>query len=83
MGVSSGHKDEKRVPRNKVSKPESPWLIDFTEGIRERDKPHMFSILKTISYMRDNTYHLNRNMWNDVHEDWPFYTEQDKAILKR
>ena len=73
----------RRGARNRVSKPGSPWLIDFTEGIRERDKPHMFSILKTISYMRDNTYHLNRNMWNDVHEDWPFYTEQDKAILKR
>lgn len=33
--------------------------------------------------MRDNTYHLHRHIWNDVQEDWPFYTEQDKQTLKR
>jgi len=33
--------------------------------------------------MRDNTYHLHRHIWNDVHEDWPFYTEQDRQCLKR
>lgn len=26
---------------------------------------------------------LHRHVWNDVHEDWPFYTEQDRATLKR
>lgn len=33
--------------------------------------------------MSNNTYHLHRHMWNDVHEDWPFYTEQEKQMLKR
>lgn len=33
--------------------------------------------------MRDNSYHLHRHIWNDVHEDWPFYTEQDRQSLKR
>lgn len=33
--------------------------------------------------MSDNTYHLHRHIWNDVHEDWPFYTEQDRQCLKR
>lgn len=55
----------------------------IVEGIKEREKAQIFCILKTISYMRDNTFHLNRNIWNDVHEDWPFYTEQDRACLKR
>lgn len=55
----------------------------IVEGIKEREKAQIFNILKTISYMRDNTFHLNRNIWNDVHEDWPFYTEQDRACLKR
>lgn len=22
-------------------------------------------------------------MWNDVNEDWPFYTEEEKRMLKR
>lgn len=33
--------------------------------------------------MRDNTYHLHRYVWNDVQEDWPYYSEQEKAMLKR
>lgn len=43
----------------------------------------MNSLLKQIAFIRDNTYHLNRIMWSDVHEDWPFYTEQEKLILKK
>lgn len=38
--------------------------------------------LSQISTMRDNTYHLIRHMWNDVQEDWPFYSEQDRQMLK-
>ncbi|XP_014211973.1 RNA polymerase II elongation factor Ell [Copidosoma floridanum] len=53
------------------------------EGVREKEKNIMANLLKQIAFMRDNTYHLNRCMWNDVQEDWPFYTEQEKAILKR
>lgn len=57
--------------------------IYFPEGIKERDRSVITNVLKTISYVRDNAYVLNRHVWNDVHEDWPFYTEQDRAILKR
>ncbi|EZA60325.1 RNA polymerase II elongation factor ELL [Ooceraea biroi] len=53
------------------------------EGLRERERPVMITILKQVAYMRDNTYHLHRHIWNDVQEDWPFYTEQEKAVLKR
>lgn len=53
------------------------------EGVRDREKPCIGTLLKQLSFMRDNTYHLHRHIWNDVHEDWPFYTEQDRQILKR
>lgn len=43
----------------------------------------MTNILKQIAQMRDNTYQLQRHVWNDVQEDWPFYTEQDRAMMKR
>lgn len=43
----------------------------------------MMNILKQVAYMRDNTYHLQRHIWNDVQEDWPFYTEQEKTMLRR
>lgn len=53
------------------------------EGLRERERPIMTTILKQVAYMRDNTYHLQRHIWNDVQEDWPFYTEQERTNLRR
>lgn len=53
------------------------------EGLREKEKSIMMTILKQVAYMRDNTYHLQRHIWNDVQEDWPFYTEQEKTMLRR
>lgn len=55
----------------------------FLEGIKERERSIMTTILKQVAYMRDNTYQLHRYVWNDVQEDWPYYTEQEKAMLKR
>lgn len=55
----------------------------FAEGIREREKSCIQNLLKSLAYVRDNTYHLHRHIWNDVHEDWPFYSEQDRQSLKR
>jgi RNA polymerase II elongation factor ELL len=55
----------------------------FAEGIRERDRSVILNVLRTISYTRDNAYVLHRHIWNDVHEDWPFYSEQDRSTLKR
>ena len=33
--------------------------------------------------MKDNTYHLQRHIWNDVSEDWPFYTEEERQQFRR
>ncbi|XP_014475918.1 PREDICTED: RNA polymerase II elongation factor Ell isoform X2 [Dinoponera quadriceps] len=53
------------------------------EGMREREKPIVTTLLRQVACMRDNSYHLHRHIWNDVQEDWPFYTEQERAILRR
>ncbi|XP_012232922.1 RNA polymerase II elongation factor Ell [Linepithema humile] len=53
------------------------------EGIRDRERSIIMTVLKQVATVRDNTYELQRHIWNDVQEDWPFYTDQEKAILKR
>ncbi|KAK0161090.1 hypothetical protein PV327_009605 [Microctonus hyperodae] len=62
-----------------------PELYDriTREGLKERDRSTMTTILKQVAYMHDNTYHLHLYIWNDIQEDWPFYSEQDRAMLKR
>uniref|UniRef100_A0A336LSU4 CSON015243 protein n=1 Tax=Culicoides sonorensis TaxID=179676 RepID=A0A336LSU4_CULSO len=54
-----------------------------TDGIKDKEKNCVATVLKQISFMRDNSYHLHRHIWNDVQEDWPFYSEQDRQTLKR
>ncbi|XP_046400899.1 RNA polymerase II elongation factor Ell isoform X2 [Ischnura elegans] len=52
------------------------------EGFRG-EKNALVSALQQVAYMNGNTYHLIRSLWNDVQEDWPFYSEQDRQVLKR
>ena len=33
--------------------------------------------------MKDNTYSLLRHLWNDVSEDWPHYSEQERQSFRR
>ncbi|XP_013183779.2 RNA polymerase II elongation factor ELL [Amyelois transitella] len=54
-----------------------------SEGIKERERGLVSKILPQISTLKDNCYHLRRHIWNDVNEDWPFYTEEEKRTLKR
>lgn len=53
------------------------------DGIRGQEKNCIAQALKAIASMRDNVFYLHRHMWNDVQEDWPFYSEQDRQTLKR
>lgn len=53
------------------------------EGVRKEERKCLGQILTNISSMRDNVYYLHRHIWNDVQEDWPFYTEQERQSLKR
>ena len=40
-------------------------------------------ILRSVSDTKDNTYALKRAFWNDVSEDWPFYTEEERQQFRR
>lgn len=51
--------------------------------MKEKDKKLIMPVLTAIGLMKDQAYHLARHVWNDVHDDWPFYTDQEKQILKR
>ncbi|KAJ6646750.1 RNA polymerase II elongation factor Ell [Pseudolycoriella hygida] len=59
------------------------WSKISNEGVREKDKLNMSLHLRSIASMKGNTFYLNRHVWNDVQEDWPYYTEQDRQTLKR
>lgn len=59
------------------------WVL-FLDGISEKDKKLFPQILSQVARLaKDNTYHPVRGVWNDVQEDWPFYTEQDRQTLRR
>ena len=55
----------------------------FLDGLKEKDRSNLMNTILSVATIKDNTYHLMRHVWNDVQEDWPFYTEQDKQMLKR
>lgn len=53
------------------------------DGIKDRDKQLVMNIVKQIATFKNNEYVLLRGVWNDVQEDWPCYTEQERQLLKR
>ena len=57
----------------------------FSDGMREKDKKGnlLSCLLREVAECKNNVYELKRAMWNDVNEDWPFYTVEDRAALKR
>ena len=53
------------------------------EGLKEKDKKLIMPVLTAVGLMKDQAYHLARHIWNDVRDDWPHYSDQEKQILKR
>lgn len=53
------------------------------DGLREKDKKNVMSVLGDVAKNKNNSYELKRSVWHDVNEDWPYYTESDKAALRR
>ena len=51
--------------------------------MKEKDKKNISQLLREVSDYRNNVYELRRSMWNEVAEDWPFYSDQDRAALRR
>jgi RNA polymerase II elongation factor ELL len=58
-------------------------IFALTEGIKEKDRKLIMPVLNAVGLMKDQAYHLARHIWNEVNDDWPFYTDQEKQILKR
>uniref|UniRef100_A0A182PNY8 OCEL domain-containing protein n=1 Tax=Anopheles epiroticus TaxID=199890 RepID=A0A182PNY8_9DIPT len=53
------------------------------DGVRKEEMKCTQQILKTISSTREGVLILHRNIWNEVQDDWPFYSEQDRQAVKR
>ena len=51
--------------------------------MKEKDKKLLMPLLSQVAALRNNEYILNRGIWNDIQEDWPFYTEEEKQVMKR
>ena len=43
----------------------------------------IMGVLGSVAETKDNTYILKRSFWNDVSEDWPFYTEEERQSFRR
>jgi len=53
------------------------------DGLKEKEKKTITNLLREVSDCKNNSYELRRSMWNEVSEDWPFYSEQDRVIVRR
>lgn len=53
------------------------------DGVKEKDKKSLGVILSQVATLKDNTYSLARHIWNEVQDDWPFYSSEELEIMKR
>ncbi|XP_067124998.1 RNA polymerase II elongation factor ELL [Centruroides vittatus] len=53
------------------------------DGVKEKDKKSLGVILSQVATLKDNTYSLARHIWNEVQDDWPFYTPEELEMMKR
>jgi RNA polymerase II elongation factor ELL len=62
-----------------------PELISILnrDGLKDKDRTQIMSVLSHIAASKDNVYYLLRHVWNDIQDDWPFYSSQDLIVLKR
>ena len=60
-----------------------PTFYLFSDGIREKDKDSLGSMLNQVAVTKDNAYMLAKHLYAEVRLDWPFYTDEDKQILKK
>ena len=51
--------------------------------MKKKDQNNVMAVLREVSEAKNNSFELKRSLWNDVMEDWPFYTESDKAAMRR
>lgn len=58
-------------------------MVPFSEGVKEADRRSITSVLQNVASVKENAYYLLKNLWSEVDEDWPFYSEEEKAMIQR
>lgn len=54
------------------------------EGINQKDKISLGTILQQVATMQDNSFKLNKHHYADLKPDtWPYYSEHERANVKR
>ncbi|XP_070542851.1 RNA polymerase II elongation factor ELL-like isoform X2 [Ptychodera flava] len=53
------------------------------DHVNQKDKNQLGSILQQVATMKDNAFTLNKHFYNEVKEDWPMYSEEDKQLIRR
>ncbi|XP_077554894.1 suppressor of Triplolethal [Haemaphysalis longicornis] len=53
------------------------------EGIKEQDRKGLSAVLTQVAVLKDNSYCLARHAWNQVCDDWPYYTPEEQELVKR
>ncbi|XP_004536807.1 uncharacterized protein LOC101455885 isoform X2 [Ceratitis capitata] len=52
------------------------------DGLSDCDKSEINNCLKDIAIFEDDVYSLRDCIWNDVDEDWPYYTEEEREEVR-
>jgi hypothetical protein len=55
----------------------------FSDGVREKDKDQLGTVLNQVAVAKDNSFTLAKHIYAEVRSDWPFYTDEDRLILKK
>ncbi|GFY75383.1 RNA polymerase II elongation factor ELL2 [Trichonephila inaurata madagascariensis] len=53
------------------------------EGVKEKDKNKLTSILPQISVLKGNIYYLANYLWNEVQDNWKFCTQEELEIIRK
>ena len=40
-------------------------------------------VLHSVAEFRNNAFELRRTMWTLVREEWPFFSEEERRIVRR
>ncbi|GAB6019015.1 hypothetical protein CHUAL_000646 [Chamberlinius hualienensis] len=54
------------------------------DGLVDKDKPSVSSILNKVGTSKDGSrYIVTKEAWSEVQDDWPYYSEFEKQLVKR
>lgn len=62
------------------------WRDYFVDGLSDADRKEFSTfILEDIAVLnqKDARYTLSKHAFSEVKQDWPFYSEQEKEIIRK